>query len=177
MKDLDHSIEELKRLREQTQELGKPIGTESRRWDIRKHTDSEYNDIRKAKEVFKALHDTFTIAWAKGLGSEIDQEMQHTVRLFINTEVQEDVYTTAAITCDRHPVADKYTPLPRAFISDTMLTISAVLSLTRERSMSEYEHRAATQCWVLPHPRTPNHLQAFMITDAREEKFDLLRPR
>ncbi|CAF3488280.1 unnamed protein product [Fusarium graminearum] len=98
IKDLNQSLE-LKNLREQTEQLNKPIDAVSPRRTIRKHTNLEYSNIRNTKESCKALHEAFTIAWAKKTRHGLNHDIQHTVRLFLSTEVQDDVYMNAVITC------------------------------------------------------------------------------
>ncbi|EKJ76848.1 hypothetical protein FPSE_03034 [Fusarium pseudograminearum CS3096] len=100
IKDLNQSLEELKIFREQTEQLNKPIDAVPPRRTIRKHTNLEYSHIRKTRESCKALHEAFTIAWARNTRHGLNHEIQHTVRLFLNTEVQTDVYMNAVITCN-----------------------------------------------------------------------------
>lgn len=110
IKDLNQSIEELRKLREQTQELRKPVATAPRR-TIRMQTDPEYNHFRKTKEASKALHEAFTTVWSNNGGHGMSPEMQHIVRLFLHTNVEEDVNMNAAITCDGHGMGTRYASL------------------------------------------------------------------
>ncbi|RBR18564.1 uncharacterized protein FIESC28_06019 [Fusarium coffeatum] len=102
IKDLNQSIEELRQLREQTHELRKPIAITQSRRTIRMQTDPEYNHFRKTKEASKALHEAFTTVWSNNEGHGMSQEMQHIVRLFLHTNVEEDINMNVAITCNGH---------------------------------------------------------------------------
>ncbi|KAH7191984.1 uncharacterized protein B0J16DRAFT_52428 [Fusarium flagelliforme] len=113
IKDLNQSIEELRQLREQTQELRKPVATAPRR-TIRMQTDPEYNHFRKTKEASKALHEAFTTVWSNNGGHGMSPEMQHIVRLFLHTNVEEDVNMNAAITCDGHGMGTSIAARERA---------------------------------------------------------------
>ncbi|KAI1056420.1 hypothetical protein LB507_001650, partial [Fusarium sp. FIESC RH6] len=131
IKDLNQSIEELRQLREQTQELRKPVTTASRR-TIRMQTDSEYNQFRKTKEAAKGLHEAFTMAWSNNARHGISHEMQHTVRLFLHTDVGGDINMKAAIACDGQGMDTRYTSITQR--SAHYLTNGSTSSATRERA-------------------------------------------
>ena len=54
-------------------------------------------------EASKALHEALAISWSRMPGSAVAGEIQHTVRLFLKSKVQEDVYMDTVITCRHGP--------------------------------------------------------------------------
>lgn len=130
IKDLKQSIEELKQLRQQTEELRKPFATTNSRRTIRMRTGPEYSYFRKTKEASKALHEALTMVWSRSKGNGSSHEMQHIVRLFLHTNVEEDVNMNAAISCNDHLMATEYTFIAQGTVS--CLTNKGISGATRE---------------------------------------------
>ncbi|RMI93879.1 hypothetical protein CDV36_016520, partial [Fusarium kuroshium] len=108
IQDLRVSIDDLKRLREQAHELhisGTPeIPNQARE----KRPVPGYSQFRAIRQASKALHAALMSAWSGTTVSGSAIEMRHTVRLFIDTRVQEDVCMNVVISCSGHGFHESY---------------------------------------------------------------------
>ncbi|RTE69389.1 hypothetical protein BHE90_016230, partial [Fusarium euwallaceae] len=91
IQDLRASIDDLKRLREQAHELHKSGTPEIPNQAREKRPVPGYSQFRVIRQASKALHAALMSAWSGTTVSGSAIEMRHTVRLFIDTRVQEDV--------------------------------------------------------------------------------------
>lgn len=107
VQDLRASIDDLKRIREQRSELRRNnnelIATKSPRGKL----SQEYGHIGQVRRASKAFHEALAEAWSTSSTSTDVLGMRHTVRLFLDTTVKEDVQMHVAISCMGHELTDR----------------------------------------------------------------------
>ncbi|RSL76653.1 hypothetical protein CEP51_009764 [Fusarium floridanum] len=102
IQDLRVSIDDLKRLREQAHELHKSGTPEIPNPAREKRPVPGNSQFRVIRQASKALHAALMSAWSGTTVSGSTIETRHTVRLFIDTRVQEDVCMNVVISCSGH---------------------------------------------------------------------------
>jgi hypothetical protein len=100
--DLRAFNDDLKRLREQAHKLDKSSNTVSSSQKLQKRLLQEYGQLRTIREASKAFHGALTAAWSKSMDLGTADELRHTVRLFLDARVNNDVCMNVVISCFGH---------------------------------------------------------------------------
>ncbi|KAK1494216.1 hypothetical protein CTAM01_09097 [Colletotrichum tamarilloi] len=107
IQDLRASIDDLKRIREQRSELRRNknelIATKQPPGKL----SQEYGHIGQVRRASKAFHEALAEAWSTSSTSTEVLGMRHTVRLFLDTTVKDDVQMHVAISCMGHELTDR----------------------------------------------------------------------
>ncbi|KAI3553329.1 hypothetical protein CABS03_12696 [Colletotrichum abscissum] len=105
--NLRASIDDLKRIREQRSELRRNknelIATKQPPGKL----SQEYGHIGQVRRASKAFHEALAEAWSTSSTSTEVLGMRHTVRLFLDTTVKDDVQMHVAISCMGHELTDR----------------------------------------------------------------------
>ncbi|KAI0385073.1 hypothetical protein F5Y04DRAFT_204856 [Hypomontagnella monticulosa] len=104
VKDLRDSNHDLKRLREQADELHTPR-IQSTPLNRPKKLAQEYGDFRTIRRASKALHDALTVAWSRTIAVEQAANILHNVKLFADAKVKDQVHMEIALQCYGHDPA------------------------------------------------------------------------
>ncbi|KAK1640673.1 hypothetical protein BDP81DRAFT_509859 [Colletotrichum phormii] len=97
--DLRASIEDLKCIREQRSELKRNMNELTGTKPPRGKLSQEYGHISQVRRASRAFHEALVEAWSTQSASAEVLDMRHTVRLFLDTTVKDDVQMHVAISC------------------------------------------------------------------------------
>ncbi|KAK1543818.1 hypothetical protein CPAR01_04451 [Colletotrichum paranaense] len=107
IQDLRSSIDDLKRIREQRSELRRNKNELTAAKPKRGKLSQEYGHIGQVRRASKAFHEALAEAWSTSSTSSEVLGMRHTVRLFLDTTVKDDVQMHVAISCMGHELSDR----------------------------------------------------------------------
>ncbi|KAK1671439.1 hypothetical protein BDP55DRAFT_560506 [Colletotrichum godetiae] len=107
IQDLRASIDDLKRIREQRSELKRHQNELVATKPPRGKLSQEYGHISQVRRASRAFHEALAQAWSTKSASAEVLDMRHTVRLFLDTTVKDDVQMHVAISCMGHEHADR----------------------------------------------------------------------
>jgi hypothetical protein len=93
---LRSSNDDLRRLRQQTSELQKPV---KQLKDAKKPLAQEYSEYRMIRRASVALHAAFTTAWSGRPSSCSGETARHDVKLFIDAKVKDGVQMDMTVLC------------------------------------------------------------------------------
>ncbi|KXH30991.1 hypothetical protein CNYM01_11381 [Colletotrichum nymphaeae SA-01] len=105
--NLRASIDDLKRIREQRSELRRNNNELIATKPLRGKLSQEYGHIGQVRRASKAFHEALAEAWSTSSTSTEVLGMRHTVRLFLDTTVKDDVQMHVAISCMGHELTDR----------------------------------------------------------------------
>ncbi|KAK9422890.1 putative Prion-inhibition and propagation HeLo domain-containing protein [Seiridium unicorne] len=97
------SNDDLRRLRKQSKELNKPFPKTTKLVQSNKQLPQEYGEFRSVKKASRAFHMALqSLFCSRGSQSAGMQQNKHSVRLFLNAKVDQDVYLDVVIACYGH---------------------------------------------------------------------------
>ncbi|OHE91465.1 hypothetical protein CORC01_13237 [Colletotrichum orchidophilum] len=103
IQDLRDSIEDLRHLRWEDPELKRKKNETT----ATKRLGQEYGDFCEVRRASKAFHEALAAAWSTLSDSTGVVNMRHTVRLFLETKVEDDVQMHVEISCVGHEHANR----------------------------------------------------------------------
>lgn len=116
IQSLRDSNDDLSRLRRQVAELQSTGQASSIASCCVQQMSSEYLDIGRVNKASLALYQALNTAWVACYKSTPAGQLRHTVKLFLDTQVKEDVHMDVGILCQGHQFPHRhvlhFSPLP-----------------------------------------------------------------
>lgn len=108
IQDIRDSFDDLRNLRAQTSEMNKPWASLATKTDLKKRGTREYDQLFAIRQASTSFHEALGLAWSETATHGGAREVRHTVRLFLDTQVEDDVYMNVVISCFGHGPDDSF---------------------------------------------------------------------